>query len=58
MRLNRLELAAPAGKASASSVTLAGKPVPHRMEMRENRLALVFPESVILELGKTLEVVV
>jgi non-lysosomal glucosylceramidase len=58
MRLNRLELAAPAGKASASSVTLAGKPVPHRMEMRENRLALVFPESVILEPGKTLEVVV
>jgi non-lysosomal glucosylceramidase len=57
MRLDRLELTAPAGKAATSSVKLAGKPVAHRVESIDGRLAIVFAQSQTLSPGQTLEVI-
>ena len=56
MRLDRLELTAAAGKAATSSVMLAGKPVPHRVESIDGRLAIVFAQSQTLCPGQILEV--
>lgn len=56
MRLDRLELTAPAGKATTSSVMLAGKPVPHRVESIDGRLVIVFAQSQTLSPGQILEV--
>ena len=56
MRLDRLELTAPTGKAATTSIMLAGKPVPHRVESIDGRLAIVFAQSLTLSPGQILEV--
>jgi hypothetical protein len=56
LRLTRLELTAPAGKAATTSVMLAGKPVPHRVESNDGRIAIVLAQSLILGPGQILEV--
>ena len=55
LRLVRLELAAvPGGLAASSSITLAGKELPHRTENRDGRVAWVLTEPVTLRAGQTL----
>ena len=56
LRLTRLELTAPAGKAATTTVTLAGKPVQHRVESRNGRIAIVLEPSLTLGPKQTLEV--
>jgi len=56
MRLTRLELTAPAGKPTTTAVTLAGKPVPHRVEIENGRLAILLDPSLTLRPGQILEV--
>ncbi len=57
MLLTRLELMAPATKAAAPSVMLAGKPVPHHTESRDGRLAIVLAPSLTLSPGQILTVI-
>jgi hypothetical protein len=56
MRLDRLELTAPAEKAATSSVMLAGKPVTHSVDLIDGRLAIVMAQSLTLSPGQMLEV--
>jgi hypothetical protein len=54
MRLACLELTPPAARAAATSVTLAGKSVEHRIETRDGRLAVILAQPVTLTIGQTL----
>jgi uncharacterized protein (DUF608 family) len=56
LRLARLELTPPAGKAATTSVTLAGKAVPHRVETHDGRLAIMLAQPLMLTPGQALEV--
>jgi hypothetical protein len=56
LRLTRLELTAPAAKAATSSVTIAGKAVPHRVESADGLIAFVLEQPVTLGPGQMLEV--
>ncbi len=58
MRLSRLELAAPAEMAAVSSVIHAGKPLEHRTETRDGRLAVILAEPVTLVPGQALQAIV
>jgi hypothetical protein len=58
LRLDRLELTAPGGKSATTSVTLAGKPIAHRVESNDGRIAIVLAQSLTLGPGETLEVTV
>jgi hypothetical protein len=58
LRLDRLELTAPGGKSATTSVTLAGKPVAHRVESNDGRIAIVLAQSLTLGPGEILEVTV
>lgn len=58
LRLTRLELTPPAGRAAAASVTLAGKPLDHRIETRDGRLNVVLAQPVMLIAGQTLHLTV
>ena len=52
IRLDRLELTAPARRGDTSSVMLGGKPVPHRVESVDGRLAIVLAQSLTLRSWK------
>ncbi len=52
MRLDRPELIAPAQKAETPSVMLAGKPVAHRVESIDGRLAIVLTQSQTFSPGR------
>jgi hypothetical protein len=56
LRLARLELPSPAGAPATTSVTLAGKPVPHHAEQRDGRLAFVLTQPLTLAPGQNLAV--
>jgi len=58
LRLDRLELSAPGGKSATTSVTLAGKPIAHRVESNDGRIAIVLEQSLTLGPGEILEVTV
>jgi non-lysosomal glucosylceramidase len=58
MRISRLELTPPADKAARSSVTHAGKPLEHRTEIRDGRLAVILAQPVTLVPGQLLEVMI
>ena len=56
LRLARLELSTTSAKATTSSVTLAGKPLDHRLEIRNGRLAILLAEPLTLTPGQTLKI--
>ena len=59
LRLTRLELTPPTGKAATTTtVALAGKPLEHRIETHDGRLAIVLTEPITLTTGQTLQVIV
>ena len=58
LRLARLELTLPTAKAASTKVMLAGKPLQHRLETRDGRLAIVLAQAVTLTTGQTLAVMV
>ena len=63
LRLTRLELTPPTGKAAAATtVTLAGKPLEHRVKTSDGRLAIVLATpitlTITLTIGQTLQVIV
>ncbi|MEO0017313.1 MAG: hypothetical protein RLZZ522_596, partial [Verrucomicrobiota bacterium] len=58
LRLARLELTPPATKAATTKVMLAGKPLQHRLESRDGRLAIVLTQAIILTAGQILKVIV
>ncbi len=57
LRLARLELTPRGADGTPTSVLLAGQPVPHRVESRAGRLALVLASPLVLSAGQSLSVV-
>ena len=51
-----LELSQPGEKAKTTSVSLAGKPLEHRVEVRDGRMAIVLAHPVTMTTGQSLEV--
>jgi hypothetical protein len=58
LRLARLELTPPTTKAPATKVMLAGKPLQHRLETRDGRLAIILSQPITLTAGQILKVIV